>query len=60
MLEDTLFLQNQADIGGSAIHISKNMLEDKVIKSYFINNNAYGAVIDVNGTNQFQFRSNIY
>ena len=57
MLEDTLFLQNQADIGGSAIHISKNMLEDKVIKSYFINNNAYGAVIDVNGTINSNFEA---
>ena len=50
MFENTFFLQNQADIGGSAIYISKNMLEDKVIQSYFINNGAYGAVIDVNGT----------
>ena len=49
MLENTFFIQNQADIEGSAIHISKNMSQDKVIRSYFINNSAYGAVIDVNG-----------
>ena len=57
MLENTFFLQNHADIGGSAIHISKNMLNDKVIKSYFINNTAYGAVIDANGTNNSNFES---
>ena len=57
MLENTFFIQNQADIEGSAIHISKNMSEDKVIRSYFINNSAYGAVIDVNGTINSNFEA---
>lgn len=57
MLENTFFIQNQADIEGSAIHISKNMSQDKVIRSYFINNSAYGAVIDVNGTINSNFEA---
>ena len=57
MLETTLFLQNQAGIDGSAIHISKNMLDDKIIKSYFFINSAGGAVIDVNGTINSNFEA---
>ena len=57
MLETTLFLQNQAGVEGSAIHISKNMLDDKIIKSYFFINSAGGAVIDVNGTINSNFEA---
>ena len=50
LFDNAVFLQNHADLDGSAIHIFRNMREDKFVNSYFISNNASGAVIGVNTT----------